>query len=62
MEELQQLLEQHDWFYQYSDDPSKWNRGSQQRAAILLKVGSLGEEGDKLFKAYHKEKFPDVYA
>jgi len=61
MKELLQLLENHDWFYQYADDYRKWQRGSNQRAAILTLVGQLGPEAEKLFTKYHKEKFPSVY-
>lgn len=61
MEELKQLLNSHDWFYQYADDNRKWKRGSEQRARIMDLVRSLGPEAEKLFAQYHKQKFPDLY-
>lgn len=29
------MLKNHDWFYEYSDDHRMWVRGKDQRAAIL---------------------------
>ena len=28
------LLRQHDWYYDYSDDDSVWNRGHDERKAM----------------------------
>ena len=62
MDQLEQLLKAHDWFYQYADDNRKWKRGSEQRARIMTMVKELGPEADKLFTQYHQQKFPDLYS
>jgi hypothetical protein len=49
-----QLLQAHDWTYQYSDDPSKYKRGQAQREAINKARKELGVEGDALYETYSK--------
>jgi len=62
MDKLETLLKCHDWYYQRSDDHSKWTRGSNQRAEILNLVSQLGKPADDLFTYYHKKHFPEVYS
>lgn len=59
LQQLEQLLKAHDWFYQYSEDPSKYRRGSEQRQRILqtvrdLNEKGLGEQANELFNQYKK--------
>ena len=59
LQQLEQLLKAHDWFYQYSEDPSKYRRGSEQRQKILQMVRDLhqqdfGTEADELYNQYRK--------
>ena len=37
-QEFLKMLENHDWYYEYSDDHSQWNKGRQQRAAIMMAI------------------------
>ena len=53
-ERFVKMLKSHDWFYQWSDDHSKWTRGCQQRAAIMEAKKELGEDGEYLFDKYRK--------
>ena len=50
------MLESHDWFYQWSDDHSKWSRGCRQREQIMEAKKALGEDGEYLFEKYRKQK------
>ena len=36
MEELEELLITHDWYYQYSDDPRIYNKGFKEAHVIKL--------------------------
>lgn len=35
MEELEELLKTHDWYYEFADDMSYWRPGSEQKMRIL---------------------------
>ena len=37
-QEFLNMLENHDWYYEYSDDHSQWTKGRQQRAAIMMAI------------------------
>lgn len=54
-EKFTKMLESHDWFYQWSDDHSKWMRGCEQRRKILEAKSQLGEDGEYLFEKYRKK-------
>lgn len=34
IEEYRELLNNHDWWYQYSDDPKYFHKGSDERARL----------------------------
>ena len=53
-EDFIQLLQSHDWLYQYSDDSRKYKRGQAQREKINLLKIELGEEGQRLYDLYSK--------
>lgn len=48
IEEYYKKLEQHDWFYNYSDDHRVWLRGVEQRKELQ----ALCQENDVLTKMY----------
>lgn len=59
LQKLEQLLQAHDWFYQYADDFSKYSRGSNQRDAIKALMSDLSEQGlgveaEELFNKYKR--------
>lgn len=39
-----QLLKTHDWYYDYTDDHSVWQRGNRERAEITQMYKALGSE------------------
>ena len=49
MEELYQKLCGFDWWYEYSDDHSVWQRGSKQEDELRRLAESLGESGKEMF-------------
>ena len=59
--ELTEVLEKHDWFYSYSDDPTVWQKGRDQSSDIntlLNKAKELGY-GDAASEIYNKH-LPDA--
>lgn len=54
LEELEQLLKYHDWYYDYSDCFTSWTRGSESLKKIKELVDELGDDGKKLFNKYSK--------
>jgi hypothetical protein len=59
LSDLEKLLKSHDWSYEYSDDHSKYKRGSDQRGVILKLIKQLDSEGsgteaNALWKRYKK--------
>jgi len=40
---LEQLLQGHDWFYEYSDDNGVWRRGNERHNQILREMRTIGE-------------------
>jgi hypothetical protein len=50
VEELRALLKAHDWFYEYSDDPSIWHRGNAQREKIVRLMRSLASRSPETGK------------
>jgi hypothetical protein len=52
--DFEQMLKSHDWSYNYSDDHSKYKRGSKQRADIMKMKKELGKKGDELYNKYKR--------
>ena len=57
MDDLEQRLKTHDWFYMMSDDNRKYNNGSAQQSEIRKLVKGLeaigyGEDAKKLYNTY----------
>lgn len=45
IKKLIDLLRQHDWTYQYADDPSAWRKGNKSSKAIQKEARKLGSYG-----------------
>lgn len=54
LSDFENLLKSHDWYYDRSDDHSKWKRGSEQRKKILDLKKELGSKADALWNKYKK--------
>ena len=57
---LEDLLKNHDWFYQYSEDFSVWESGRRESNTIntvinALKDAGFGKEVDQLYEKYLPE-------
>ena len=54
---LEELLQNHDWFYQYSEDFSVYERGRRESDTIntvikALEDAGLGDEANNLYEKY----------
>ena len=60
MQQLEQALKSHDWYYMMSDDHRYYTRGSQEARNIhnlitKLKEAGQGEQAEALYKSYHEK-------
>ena len=60
LQTLEKLLQDHDWFYQYSDDFSIYERGDRESNAInevikVLENTGFGKEANDLYDKYLPE-------
>ena len=60
--ELERLLKSHDWYYQYSDDHSVWQRGRDQEGEIRRQKDiccglGLDSIANELYNKYKPENF-----
>ena len=53
-QDFAQLLEMHDWYYERTEDPKVYKRGSEQRKMIFKAKAQLGEDGEYLYLKYAK--------
>ena len=55
MEELEAMLQRHDWYYQYSDDHSVYKEGDAKSNQIYAKMKELGNTSEvkALFDKYN---------
>lgn len=70
LDEFEMLLKNHDWYYEMSDDHSKWTRGNKQEETIKSKMKQLssvglGTDAQALYDRYNpynkqNESFPDL--
>lgn len=56
---LENALRTHDWFYERTEDPSKYRRGTQQRDEIRNIMNSAkeqgwGEEAEEMYNQYKR--------
>jgi hypothetical protein len=54
LSDFEQMLKSHDWSYEFSDDHSKYMRGSKQRAELMKMKKELGSKGDTLWNKYKR--------
>jgi len=54
--ELEELLNNHDWYYLYSDDNRVYVKGHEERERIDELVTKLGKTGEHLFDDAIKRK------
>jgi hypothetical protein len=59
MDKLIELLRNHDWYFEYSDDHKVWQRGVTQRAAINAEAERLGRP-DLVEQAFEEYKAGDL--
>ena len=57
LQTLDKLLQNHDWFYQYSEDYSVYERGLNAQTTIntvikVLEDAGLGDEANDLYEKY----------
>jgi len=50
---LKQALRTHDWFYQFSDDHSVWQRGCRESREINELIKLTGDEGKAIAEPYY---------
>ena len=55
MKKLKEMLKNHDWFYQYSDDFSVWKRGSKEYDAIHAVIRNAGDKQSEAIALYNSE-------
>jgi hypothetical protein len=60
LETLKSLLDAHDWFYTFSDDPRVYSKGTQEIEQIRSMAKQLGDEGIKMYVMKFKQKFPNA--
>lgn len=55
-EDYQRLLENHDWYYGYSDDHKAWRKG-QAESDQLRQLAKSNPEFAQMYREYSQEKF-----
>lgn len=57
LENFKKLLDDHDWFYAFSDDHTYWIRGESQSREIFSALKTGTDEMKKLYNEYHANYF-----
>ena len=52
IEELQKLLEAHDFYYVYSDDSRVYDKGKASQEKIDVLIKEIGSEGKRLYEQF----------
>ncbi len=52
IEELQKLLEDHDFYYVYSDDGRAYDKGKASQEKIDALIEDIGSEGKKMYQQF----------
>jgi len=52
IEELHKLLEDHDFYYVYSDDHRAYEKGRESQDKIEALIKTIGPEGKKLYEQF----------
>jgi hypothetical protein len=53
-EEFKNIVDKHDWYFEYSDDHKVWSKGDEQRRRMTLLAREIGEPA----KEYIRKKRP----
>ena len=62
LEEFAKLLNGHDWFYNYSDNSTYYNRGRMQSKAIDAAFANLKAQGlEQEAKDLYNDLSPDMF-
>lgn len=66
MKNLEDKLKSHDWFYNYSDDPRYYRKGSNESEVIrsLMQTAAVNGEGEEacaLFNKYNPYGDPEKF-
>lgn len=56
LKEYYNLLDKHDWFYEYSDDFSVWSAGQNKRQKLLA-IAKESDTHKQLYIAFEQYKF-----
>jgi hypothetical protein len=56
LEQYWVMLNNHDWYYNYSDDPSVWRRGSNNEAK-MVGTSKQSPEHEALYKGFVAHHF-----
>ena len=56
-QEFKTLWDQHDGFFERSDEHAKWKRGVRQRANIMQGIKEIGTDAQHMFDVYRLKKF-----
>ena len=56
LREYWEELNQHDWYFEWSDDGSVWKRGSDDRKR-LRQLSMLSNEHQDLYAGFHEHHF-----
>lgn len=54
---LMNLLKNHDWYFDYSDDSNAWHRGNAQAKEIESLVLTLGKTGINMYNDHAPSNF-----
>lgn len=57
LEEFEDNLKRHDWFYYMSDDHSVWQRGERDASRLMTLARLATSDYRKLFNKYHAKHF-----
>jgi len=52
--EFKKLCDAHDWYYQMSDDPRDFEKGSKDRAKLEDIMRKGGEEYERIYYSYQR--------
>jgi hypothetical protein len=55
LEEFDLMCSQHDWYYMWSDDHSKYTKGASESSMIRTIVESGEEDYNQIYRKYLKE-------
>jgi hypothetical protein len=54
--EFESMLRAHDWWFEFSDDHSKYRKGMEERRNIFALMYELGPQAELMFDQYNPKK------